>query len=294
MSTYNRSHLLARSLVCYQKQDFSNDRFELVIVDDSSTDHTNEMVRDWSHATGIRCTYLTPHPKPDGWRDCAASINHGIRVSQGKHILLTHPEIMVGRSTVKDCVNRLEEFENIRYTTGLRDPIEQPNIGIYVSTRTYYLSPKEQTLLDTVNWIDKGPLAVRDIERFYEDDINGHPDFCHRATDIVAQPGSRMPTWESWIFSGHSRETWKRLGGLQRTVAWGSVDVGRMARRRTLGINTFTPPNESALVCHQNHDSLSDIPTPRIESLWKEELGKFNFNNPRELVYPYIDELGWL
>lgn len=293
MSTFNRAHLLARSLICYQRQEFPKNLFELVIVDDGSTDSTFEMIHSWSHLTGIKCTYLTPHPKLAAWRDCAASINHGIRVSQGKYILLTHPEIMIGRTTVIDCVQKLEEFEKVRYTTGLADPIAPPNIGLYACARSYYLSPKEQVLLDSVNWKDKGPLAVREIDRFYEDDINGHPDFCHRATDIVAQPGSRIPTWESWIFGGHSKETWKRLGGMLNTTKWGSCDVGWMHRRNLLGIKNHTCPAESAIVVHQNHNLPGDIETPRDEKAWKDELGKMDIGNLNKLAYPSVDEIGW-
>lgn len=285
MSTFNRAHLLVRSLVCYERQEFPKNLFEVVIVDDGSTDHTAEMVKEWSHSTGIRCTYLTPHPKPKGWRDCAASINHGIRVSTGRHILLTHPEIMVGRTTVLDCVNRLEEFEKHR--------TPQSPIGVYACARTYYLSPKEQVLLDSVDWLDKGPIAVRDIDRFYEDDVNGHPDFCHRATDIVAQPGSRLPHWQSWIFGGHSRETWKKLGGMLLTDKWGSCDVGWMARRNALHIENYTCPAESAICVHQNHNLPGDVDTPRVEEEWKRELAKFNLTDPNRLTWPYISEIGW-
>jgi hypothetical protein len=291
MATYNRSHLLERSLMCYEKQEFPKNLFELVVVDDSSTDCTYALVDSWSHRTGIKTTILTPHPKQEKWRDCAATINHGIRVSQGRHIILTHPEIMVGRTSVLDCVKKLDEFEKVRIDQGPTD--KRTPIGLYACCRSYYLSPKEQVLLDSVQWIEKGLLAVRDIDRFYEDDTNGHPDFSHRATDIVAQPGSRIPTWESWIFGGHSRETWKRLGGMINTSMWGSCDVGWMHRRRVLGIANYTCSNESAIVVHQNHDLPTDVVTPRIESVWKEELSKINLDNPSDLIYPAINEIGW-
>lgn len=293
MSTYNRSHLLIRSLTCYAKQEFPRDRFELVVIDDGSTDNTFEMLHEWSHVTGIKTTYLAPHPKLVEWQDCAVTLNYGIRVAQGKNIILTHPEIMVGRTSVLDCVCKLDEFEKVRYTTGLADPIAQPNIGLYACCRCYYLSPSDQLTIGSVDWGDRGVLAVRGIGGFYENDTGGHPDFSHRATDLVAQPGSRLPTWESLIFGGFSRETWKRLGGLQRTQKWGSIDVLLMHRRQILGIPNYTCPAESAIVCHQNHDLSGDIKTPRIENVWKEELSKLDLSNPNNLVYPAVNEIGW-
>jgi hypothetical protein len=291
MSTYNRAHLLTRSLVCYEKQEFPKHLFELVIVDDGSTDNTAELVKKWSEDTGIQVTYLVPHPKGTDWRDCAATLNYGIRVSMGRNIILTHPEIMVGRTSVLDCVNKLEEFEKRRIKQGpaeLRTPI-----GLYACCRTYYLSPRDQTLIDTCPWQKEGTTAMRLIEGFYEQDTNGHPDFSHRATDIVAQPGSRLPVWESLIFGGFSRETWLRLGGLQVTQKWGSIDVLLMHRRAVLGIGNYTCPSETSIVVHQNHDLPGNVITPRIEQVWKDELRKIDLSNPNNLIYPVVDEIGW-
>lgn len=291
MSTYNRMHLLLRSLVCYEKQQFDNDRFELIIVDDGSSDGTRELVLGWSSHTGIKVTYLVPSPKNTGWRDCTATINHGIRVSQGQHILLTHPEIMIGRTSVAECVAQLEEFEKRRIDMGpkeLRSPI-----GLYACCKSYYLSPRDQELIDTVDWKSEGPITVRKIDQFYEADIGGHPDFSHRATDMVATPGARIPFWQSWIFGGHSRRTWKELGGMLLTTKWGSCDVGWMHRRQVLGIANHTCPNDSSIVVHQCHDLPNDIKTPRIPEEWQKELNTVSMN-PNDLIFPKINEIGWM
>lgn len=301
MSTFNRGHLLTRSLVCYEKQEFPKDRFELVIVDDGSNDDTADLCNYWSNKSGIKLTYLVPYPKKDGWRDCAATINFGIRVSQGKYILLTHPEIMVGRTSVIDCVTQLEKFESNVSNQEIVVPDGADNtrvlrkraLGLYACCRAYYLSPRNQELIDTCSWRTEGPIVVRAIDGFYENDIGGHPDFSHRATDIVAQPGSRIPHWQSWIFGGHSRRTWRKLGGMLPTTKWGSCDVGWMHRRQVLDIANYTCPNESAIVVHQNHDLPSDIKTPRIPEDWQKELNSIDMSNPNNLIYPQVDEIGW-
>lgn len=293
LATYQRAHLLARSLACYAYQDFPKEEFELVVIDDGSDDGTADMVRAWSEATDIRSVVLTPHPKKTGWRDCGAVINYGIRASSGGHILLTHPEVMPGRESVKRCVDKLQQYDAQRSDFEWNTP--SPGMpGLYTCCRVYYLSPREQGALDGADWYGKGPLAVRDIPRFYEDDVNGHPDFSHKATDAVAQPGSRITAWESWVFGGCSRETWRRMGGMLETAEWGSVDVAFMTRRRTLGIPNHTCPEDSTVCVHQNHDDpKANVVTDRNEAKWRAELTPVNLTDPTKLRYPYIDFLGW-
>lgn len=273
----------------------------MVVIDDHSTDHTSRLVTRWSDETGIRATVVIPSPKREGWRDCGAVYNCGIRASAGKHVLLTHPEVMVGRQSVQRCVDALEDYEAKRtyvekkeYSTSGNLAYECTMPGLYACCRIYYLSPREQDALDSTEWYDRGPLSVRDIPRFYEDDVNGHPDFCHRATDEVAQPGSRIPRWESLVFGGCSRETWKRLGGMLETNQWGSVDVGFNHRRQTLGIPNHTCPEESTICLHQNHDDpTKNVVTDRDMPKWVAELRDFPLSDPRKMRYPECDFLGW-
>lgn len=292
MATYERGPLLERALECYRRQDFDTDRFELVVLDDHSRDGTRDLVLDWSRTHRISAVVLTASPKPAEWVDCGTWMNHCIRVSSGDHVILTHPEIMCGRTSVKDCVTALDRHQN-SYDIGMDEWRFKHPFGLYVGCRCYYLSPQDQVRIDTVPWKEDGVLALRRIEGFYTDDTNGNPDYSHRATDTVAQPGSRMTGWESFIFSGHSRETWKRLGGFLTTKAWGSCDVGWVHRRRTLGIPTHTPPAETAIVAHQNHDLPGNVPTHRDMDTWVRELRGFDLNDPAAMCYPRVDELGW-
>jgi len=311
LSTFQRKHLLERSLVGYQNQEFDNDRFELIVVDDHSTDGTRDLVMDWSRTTKISSVVLTPSPKNTSWQDCAVTINAGIRASLGEHVLLTHPEVIPGRRSVAACVEQLSAFEEMRTKSetwalvngepkrvvekpfGGTVHVSSPLVGLYACCRIYYLSPREQELIDTCPWREKGALAVREIDGFYEQDTNGHPDYSHRATDVVAQPGSRMPVWESFVFSGHSRETWKRLGGMLESREWGSVDVAWTHRRRTLGIPNHTCPGDDTICVHQNHDLPGNVPTDRDMDKWVRELKDYPLTDRAKMVYPTVDNLGW-
>ncbi len=284
MSTFQRAHLLARSLVCYQRHDFDNDRFQLILIDDHSKDNTREMVLDWAATTRINTIYLTQGPKPLEWTDCGYTLNAGIRASSGEHILLTHPECMPGHKSVAACVDAL-----IRYTG---------TFGLYACCRPYYLTARDQLSIDRVDWMDKTPgVAVRDIPGFYDErqHLMGNPDYAPRCIEQIGQSGFRLQTWESWVFGGCSRETWRRLGGMLETKMWGSVDVGFLHRRQALGIPNHTCMGDDTICIHQNHsDPDLNVPTPRIEENWKRELAPLvTGKRPEELAYPAIDHLGW-
>lgn len=308
MAAYQRGHLLDRSLDGYERSAglYPPEDLELVVVDDGSTDQTRAIVETWSHRTGVRAVVLTPHPKRVGWRDCGAVLNDGIRAAAGEHVLITHPEVIPGRKSVFACVEQLVAFERRRaearraaeekwhWSDGPPPECEVDcPLGLYVSCPVYYLSPREQELIDTVPWRGRDNLAVREIPGFYDEDANGNPDYSHRATDSVAQPGSRLPTWESWVFGGCSRETWKRLGGMLVSQKWGAVDVAFMQRRRALGVPTHTTPDPETIVVHQNHDGPDDVKTPRDMQAWVRELQAFDLTDPARLKYPGVDELGW-
>lgn len=293
LCTYHRAHLLRRSLECYERSvgiDPQAD-LELVVVDDHSADGTRDLVIDWSHRTGIKSVVLTPSPKPEAWRDCGAILNVGIRASSGEHVILTHPEVMPGKRSVAACVEALVEFEGARrHRTGWENG---GPLGLYACCTPYYLSPRDQERIDTVPWREQGAGAVTQIADFYDEGPGGNPSYRHNATEKVGSPGYRERTWESWVFGGCSRETWKRLGGMLETSKWGSVDIAFMRRRQTLGIPNHTCVGPDTMCVHQNHDLPGNVPTPRIEQVWKDELKDVDLQTPSKLVYPHCDYLGW-
>lgn len=289
LATYNRCHLLERSLVCYDRQDFPKDQFELVVIDDHSEDDTQGLVHDYCKAAGIRYTILTTGPKLEDWRDCGAVLNAGIRAASGDHIILTHPEVMPGRKSVSECVRALQNFETSRKL--------YPHLtGAYACCKPYYLTPRDQERIDTVDWEGVGPLAVREIQGFYdrEQHMMGNLDYTPWSIESVGKEDSPHSHWLSWVFGGCSRETWKRMGGMLETNTWGAVDVAFVQRRKTLGIVNHTCINDATLCVHQNHDKPGvNVLTPRIEELWKRELSGHPLHDKDSMCWPRVDHLGW-
>ena len=258
MSTYNRADLLARSLICYAKMRFPLDRVEIIVVDDDSHDATAQLCIDADPALDI--TYIRLR-KPVGlWRDCPPMLNLGMRAARGELIICTHPEVMVGRETL----------------TAMCDLATARN---YVSAKPYYLSQIDQEQIDSVPWYEEGPLAVCKIPTFYDENKrkSDNPDYTPWSIETI-------PVWRSFVFSGHRRELWKRLGGLPQTEKWGTVDVLWSQRRRILGIEDVSPQGAQALCVHQHHNA------PRVPEGWQKEIATIPMEREK-LLWPHVDFL---
>lgn len=78
--TYNRAHTLPRVYKSLKAQTFKD--FEWLIVDDGSTDHTGELVRQWIEEGVLSVRYIR---QPHGHKKVA--FNRGVREAQGMFCL---------------------------------------------------------------------------------------------------------------------------------------------------------------------------------------------------------------
>jgi len=77
LPTYNRAHLIGRAIQSVLSQTYQD--FELIIVDDGSTDNTKEIVKSFNN---VRIKYIK-HAKNKGG---SAARNTGIRAARGEYI----------------------------------------------------------------------------------------------------------------------------------------------------------------------------------------------------------------
>ena len=234
IGTYNRAELLRRTLHAYSK----HPGLHLVIMDDGSTDNTLEVVKEFEHSN-LNIEYCNLGEKKE-YRDSASFLNIGIKYAlheiEADYIFITHPEIIVGSTTIESAVNAAL------------------NKNTWVSCKGYYLTAEQQKQIDAVG-IENDTLSVRNFGDFYKAtsaEFTGNPDYLPANIE-------KTKVWQSWIFGGGSRSMWEYFGGLTEIKTWGSVDVDLLMRRKAAKMRTVTPNLLTDYVVHQNHDAPRDM-----------------------------------
>ncbi len=101
--TYNRAHTLPRALKSIEDQTFRD--FEVVIVDDGSTDGTRELIADWKARVDFEVQY---HWQQNQGKPAAHNL--GIQVARGEFFVLLDSD----DALVPECLRILkEEWESI-------------------------------------------------------------------------------------------------------------------------------------------------------------------------------------
>ncbi len=128
LSIHNRSTLFARAIEGYLAQTMPPDKWEIILVDDMSTEDLSEVYKPYAGRMNLRHVKMdhTRHPiwkerHPRGASDTfenwfhtpSISINMGCHLARGKVICLCHPEILHNPDNFEHARSRLgckEEF----------------------------------------------------------------------------------------------------------------------------------------------------------------------------------------
>ena len=116
--TYNRAHLIDKAINSVLSQTYQD--YEIIIVDDASTDNTKEVVKDF---TDSRISYIFHINN----LDISAARNSGIKASQGKYIALLDSDDEWLPEKLDKQINKFEK--------------ESLKIGV-IYTGSYYIDEK--------------------------------------------------------------------------------------------------------------------------------------------------------
>jgi len=99
LTTYNRASLLEQVLRSFTSQSLAANRYELVIIDDGSEDHTASVVSEFKASLPIRYFF-----QPNA--GLAAARNHGLAVSQAPVILFMDDDDTIESATLAEHVEK--------------------------------------------------------------------------------------------------------------------------------------------------------------------------------------------
>ncbi|MFC1655351.1 glycosyltransferase family 2 protein [Patescibacteria group bacterium] len=103
--TYNRADILKECLEKLLKQDFVKNEFEIIVVDDGSTDNTKEVLEEFEKKSKVQFKAL--HQKNQGQ---GIARNYALRYAQGKIVILIGDDLMVLPDFVKQHVQYHRRF----------------------------------------------------------------------------------------------------------------------------------------------------------------------------------------
>jgi len=104
--TYNRAHLLKQLLWSLAHQDYPKDRYEVIVVDDGSSDETPEVINELRHQLPYTFKYLR-------WsrHGVAAARNFGAQHSKGELLAFTSDDITVAPDWLTNAVRYFQHAD---------------------------------------------------------------------------------------------------------------------------------------------------------------------------------------
>jgi len=147
--TYNRAEILRIVLSSLARQTYPKDRFEVVVVDDGSWDHTPEVVEQFRDRLDIRYFYQ----EDEGYRLSRAR-NIGIENARGDIVILLDSDMVVCPEYV---------FEHVRTHRGWDGPV-------VVMGYIYGYGMDGKEVLELVDWndISKSAQILRQYPKFWD------------------------------------------------------------------------------------------------------------------------------
>jgi len=122
LCTYNRADRLTVALDALARQRSGAD-YEVIVVDNNSTDHTAEVVRTAAERSGGRLRYVFERSQ-----GLSYARNRGIEVARGAIVAFTDDDVRVGDDWVERIVRALDAHPEVDYVGGRVMPhwLQQP------------------------------------------------------------------------------------------------------------------------------------------------------------------------
>lgn len=168
ISTYNRADALRETLAAFADQDLGPDAFEVIVVDDGSSDHSQQVIQS------TRTPYELRSVRHETNRGVSAGRNSGMRIARGRFLILVSDDVLVPRTFIRQHIETLEQAPGSWVVGGFRqlDSLEETAFGRYLGDleRSFEAGRKSRQLgphLWEMSWPTARNLSLpaADVER---------------------------------------------------------------------------------------------------------------------------------
>ncbi len=101
VTTKNEQKHISNCLESIKKQNYSQDKIEIIVVDNNSTDRTKEIAKEYTNKVY------------DYGPERSAQRNHGVRQASGEYILYLDADMILSKDVIKECVEKCENISII-------------------------------------------------------------------------------------------------------------------------------------------------------------------------------------
>jgi len=120
IATFNRCGVLRRTIEKFSAQDIGGRDYEIIVVDDGSSDDTPEMVRAMIGSTSCALKYLSHENRGPGFTQ-----NRGIREARGRLVLLVADDIWSCAGMLAQHLMMHDEYPGVQFAV-LGNVIQSP------------------------------------------------------------------------------------------------------------------------------------------------------------------------
>lgn len=152
--TYNRAHLIGETLDSVLAQTFKF--WECIVVDDGSTDHTEELLQFYCEKDSRIKFYYRPKDRPKGANACR---NYGLKESRGKYVNWFDSDDLMDSEKLSIQVERLEQ-SNYNFTV-CQTVVFKTNLSYILGLRheeIFSANTFEDYLCEKIGWLTQAPL----------------------------------------------------------------------------------------------------------------------------------------
>ena len=149
ISTYNQADTLKISLNSIFNQELEKSKYEVIIINDGSTDHTDSVVKEFIKKFSKKIKIRYRRRKNKG---LPYSKNEGIKLALANYIITIDTDQELTKGVLKECLESMKDY----------DMLSIPEIGVEGNLISRFVDYERKINFYKTN---------RDIPRFYKKDI---------------------------------------------------------------------------------------------------------------------------